>query len=226
MIIRPRLDAEPVRIAELGRRRRLRLLRQVHAQRLDQARQARGGTILSRMVDEPQGEGYSVVLDRGKMQVNLVKRWLDDAIRVETKDDARRGRWTHVAVTYDGSRVAAGVKVYLDGKLAPLSVLLDELNQSFVTKAAAADRRGGGPEPLRRRDRRAVDLLGRSVERGHLDPGDARVDRADPEHTRQAPNARPGAEDPPVLPAPERPRGDPGGRCEAARDAPRAGRVH
>ena len=36
------------------------------------------------MVDEPQGEGYSVVLDRGKIQVNLVKRWLDDAIRVET----------------------------------------------------------------------------------------------------------------------------------------------
>ncbi len=45
---------------------------------------SRGGTILSRMVDEPEGEGYSVVLDRGKVQVNLVKRWLDDAIRVET----------------------------------------------------------------------------------------------------------------------------------------------
>ena len=44
-----------------------------------------GGTIVSRMVDEPQGEGYSVVLDAGKVQVNLVKRWLDDAIRVETK---------------------------------------------------------------------------------------------------------------------------------------------
>ena len=47
---------------------------------------AQGGTILSRMVDEPQGEGYSVVLEQGKIQVNLVKRWLDDAIRVETKD--------------------------------------------------------------------------------------------------------------------------------------------
>ena len=32
------------------------------------------GTILSRMVDEPEGEGYSVVLAHGKVQVNLVKR--------------------------------------------------------------------------------------------------------------------------------------------------------
>ena len=44
------------------------------------------------MVDEPEGEGYSVVLDRGKVQVNLVKRWLDDAIRVETKDAVPAGR--------------------------------------------------------------------------------------------------------------------------------------
>ena len=95
----------------------------------------RGGTILSRMVDEPQGEGYYVVLDRGKVQVNLVKRWLDDAIRVETRDAIPAGVWTHLAVTYDGSRLARGVKVYRDGKLQPLSVQLDELNQSFFTKA-------------------------------------------------------------------------------------------
>src|SRR5262249_57749769 len=83
----------------------------------------RGGTILSRMVDQPQGEGYSVVLDRGKVQVNLVKRWLDDAIRVETGPRVPDDRWTHVAVRYDGSRVAAGVKVYLDGEPVPLTVL-------------------------------------------------------------------------------------------------------
>ena len=105
----------------------------------------KGGTIISRMVDEPQGEGYSVVLERGKVQVNLVKRWLDDAIRVETKEDLPSGVWTHIAVTYDGSRVAAGVKVYKDGKVAPLAVLLDELNQTFFTKAPLRIGAGGGP---------------------------------------------------------------------------------
>src|SRR5579883_1370839 len=106
----------------------------------------RGGTILSRMVDQPQADGYSVVLDRGKVQVNLVKRWLDDAIRVETKAAVPDGEWTHVAVTYDGSRFADGIKVYLDGKPAPLTVLLDELNQSFQTKEPLRIGAGGGPE--------------------------------------------------------------------------------
>jgi Protein of unknown function (DUF1553)/Protein of unknown function (DUF1549)/Concanavalin A-like lectin/glucanases superfamily/Planctomycete cytochrome C len=106
---------------------------------------SRGGTILSRMVDEPQGEGFRIVLEQGKLQVNLVKRWLDDAIRVETKDGLAVGAWTHVAVTYDGSRYAKGVKVYLDGKAAAMVVHLDELNQSFFTKEPLRLGSGGGP---------------------------------------------------------------------------------
>ena len=51
---------------DAGRRGRVRLLRQVHVQRLDQSRRPRGGTIVSRMVDEPQGEGYSVVWTRAR----------------------------------------------------------------------------------------------------------------------------------------------------------------
>ena len=96
------------------------------------------------MVDQPEGEGYSVVLDQGKIQVNLVKRWLDDAIRVETASVVPAEKWTHVAVTYDGSRVAAGVKVYVDGKLAPINVLLDELNQTFQSKEPLRIGAGGG----------------------------------------------------------------------------------
>ncbi len=107
---------------------------------------SRGGTILSRMVDQPQADGYSVVLDRGKIQVNLVKRWLDDAIRVETKTAVPAGAWTHVAVTYDGSRVAGGIKIYLNGQLSPITVLLDELNQSFQTKEPLRIGAGGGSE--------------------------------------------------------------------------------
>ena len=127
------------------RRRRVRLLRQVHASAPGSRPDgSRGGTIVSRMVDEPEGEGYSVVLDRGKIQVNLVKRWLDDAIRVETAAVVPAEKWTHVAVTYDGSRLAAGVKVYVDGKLAPIKVLLDELNQTFQTKEPLRIGAGGG----------------------------------------------------------------------------------
>jgi len=126
-----------------------------------------GGTILSRMLDEPEGEGYSVVLDRGKIQVNLVKRWLDDAIRVETAAVVPAEKWTHVAVTYNGSRLAAGVKVYVNGKLAPIKVLLDELNQTFQSKQPLRIGAGGGAGS---RFAGAIDEL--SIHAAALDSGD------------------------------------------------------
>jgi hypothetical protein len=104
-----------------------------------------GGVIVSRMTDAPEADGYSLHLVRDRLQVNLVKRWLDDAIRVETEQPLAPDGWHHVLMTYDGSRVAAGIKVYVDGRPAKLRVLLDDLNQSFQTKEPL--RIGGGAGP-------------------------------------------------------------------------------
>jgi hypothetical protein len=101
------------------------------------------GTILSRVTEGPDAEGYSLKLADGKLQVNLVKRWLDDALRVETVRSLATNRWQHVAVTYDGSRIAAGVQVFVDGRPLETKVLLDELNQSFATNKPLLI--GGGP---------------------------------------------------------------------------------
>ncbi len=98
----------------------------------------KGGAVLSRMKDTARATGYSVVLEAGKVQLNLAVRWLDDALRVETARSLEPERWHHLVVTYDGSRVANGVKIYVDGQLEKLHILLDELNQSFKV-----------PEPFR-----------------------------------------------------------------------------
>jgi len=90
-----------------------------------------GGTVLSRMQENGVSSGYNVHLQDGKLQVNLVERWLDDSIRVESADALPHDRWVHVLVTYDGSRLASGVKLYLDGASVPLKVVVDELNQTF-----------------------------------------------------------------------------------------------
>jgi hypothetical protein len=105
------------------------------------------GTMLSRMDEVGREDGYHVHLDHGRIQVNLVKRWLDDAIRVETERALEPGKWHHVAVTYGGSRAAAGVAVYVDGKPERLKVHLDYLNQSFVSERPF--RIGGGREPFK-----------------------------------------------------------------------------
>lgn len=104
------------------------------------------GTIVSRMTDEAQADGYSLSVADGKIQFNLVKRWLDDALRVRSKRALAPGRWYHIAAVYDGSRVAAGVKLYIDGEAAELDVLLDDLNQSFETKQPLRIGGGGGGE--------------------------------------------------------------------------------
>jgi hypothetical protein len=107
-----------------------------------------GGTILSRMTDEAEGDGYSVVLRNGTLQVLLVKRWLDDSIRVETAQAViQPDHWQHVAVTYDGTRLAKGIAVYVDGQKAPLTVQLDAINQTFATpKVPLRIGAGNGPD--------------------------------------------------------------------------------
>ena len=65
--------------------------------------------------------------------MNLIKRKLDDSIRIETKNAIPAGRH-HVAMTYDGSRMATGVRIYVDGQSQPLEIILDAINQDFATK--------------------------------------------------------------------------------------------
>lgn len=104
----------------------------------------RDGTILSKMSDTPQGDGYAVQIVEGRLQVNLVKRWLDDALRVETEEKIATSSWHHVAVAYDGSRVSRGVTVYLDGVPQRLRVNLDALNQTFANTEPLRIGGGGG----------------------------------------------------------------------------------
>ncbi|HEY2250097.1 MAG TPA: DUF1553 domain-containing protein, partial [Planctomycetaceae bacterium] len=106
----------------------------------------RGGTILSRMTDAEHADGYYVVLENGRLQVNLIKRWLDDALRVETEAALTPDTWQHVLVTYDGSRVASGVAVYVNGQPQKLRVVLDLLNQTFASKEPFRIGGGNGPD--------------------------------------------------------------------------------
>ncbi len=104
------------------------------------------GAIVTRAQDVAEGEGYGLYLKDRKVQVNLVQRWLDDALRVETERAIELDQWHHVLMTYDGSRVADGVKIYVDGVPQQLKVNLDDLNQSFDAKEPLRIGAGGGPE--------------------------------------------------------------------------------
>ncbi len=80
-------------------------------------------------------KGYGLYLKDGKIQLNLVTRWLDDATRVETAGELKPNRWYHVTATNDGSRLAEGMAIYVNGEPWKLTHVLDELNQPFGVKA-------------------------------------------------------------------------------------------
>jgi hypothetical protein len=98
---------------------------------------ARGAmALVSKMDDAAAHRGYDVLLEDGKVAVHLVHRWPGDAIKVLTKAAVPPGGWHHVAVSYDGSRKAAGVKAYIDGKPQPLAVANDALRGTILTDRA------------------------------------------------------------------------------------------
>ncbi len=91
------------------------------------------GGVVSRMSDDVYSDGWALHVENGRVQGLFVKRWLDDSLRVEAVDPLEPGVWQHVALTYDGSRSAAGVRLFVDGEERKLRVLLDALNQSFAS---------------------------------------------------------------------------------------------
>jgi hypothetical protein len=90
-----------------------------------------GMALLSKMDESAAYRGHDVVLDRGKVEVHLVHRWPVNAIKVTSKDALALNTWHHIAVSYDGSSKAAGVRVYVDGKPVALDTLNDTLTSTF-----------------------------------------------------------------------------------------------
>ena len=103
------------------------------------------GAIVTRTRDVEEDTGYGLYLKEGKLQGNLILRWLDDGARVETVQPIALNRWQHVTMTYDGSRTAEGIKIYVDGKSQELAVHLDDVNQNFQSREPLRIGGGGGP---------------------------------------------------------------------------------
>ncbi|MDQ6699087.1 MAG: DUF1549 domain-containing protein, partial [Acidobacteriota bacterium] len=103
------------------------------------------GAIISRAQDETQGQGFGLYLKDGHLQGILAMRWLDDGARVESESAIPLNRDSHVILTYDGSRMASGIRIYLNGEPLKLKVDLDVLNQSFAVKQPLRIGAGLGP---------------------------------------------------------------------------------
>ncbi|HEV8543792.1 MAG TPA: DUF1549 domain-containing protein, partial [Verrucomicrobiae bacterium] len=93
------------------------------------------GSIISRMDDEDNFRGWDIFLQDGRPAMHIIHKWTEDALKVQAKTAIEPNRWTHLLVTYDGSSKAAGVNMYVDGKLQDLERPTDKLENSIKTRA-------------------------------------------------------------------------------------------
>jgi len=90
--------------------------------------------VLSKMDEANAYRGYDLLLDGGNRPAcHLVHHWPDNGIKIVAKQPLSPQTWHHLLVAYDGSRKAAGVRLFVDGKPQPFDVASDSLKDTIST---------------------------------------------------------------------------------------------
>jgi hypothetical protein len=91
----------------------------------------RNGGLIAKMGTANGFRGFDLWLNGNKLAAHLISTFPNDTIKVTTKGLFPRKTWFHAMVTYDGSRKAKGLKIYINGKSSPLQVDNDTLKGSI-----------------------------------------------------------------------------------------------
>ncbi|HMX29722.1 MAG TPA: DUF1549 domain-containing protein, partial [Blastocatellia bacterium] len=104
-----------------------------------------GNYVFQKIADETSRRGFELIFEQthlfdiqrwaAPLTIRLTANWPDNSIQIRTKEDFFSGEAKHLAVTYDGTGKAAGLKVFLNGKPAEVEILKDALNGSIKNDA-------------------------------------------------------------------------------------------
>ncbi|MBL9142786.1 MAG: DUF1553 domain-containing protein [Verrucomicrobiaceae bacterium] len=92
------------------------------------------GCVASKQDSDANGRGFEILWYKSQPRINLAHRYGHDGIEVVAKDKFSGGQWRHLVITYDGSSRAAGLNIYVDGKLSEVDVRRDTLSGSIASK--------------------------------------------------------------------------------------------
>lgn len=85
---------------------------------------------------DPGYNGFELLLEDGRLRWMVAREWPGNCIAVRSKASVPVKEWTHVCVTYDGSSKAAGLKIHLNGILAEVEIVRDQLTRNCGSAAA------------------------------------------------------------------------------------------
>lgn len=107
------------------------------------------GAICSRMESMSAGyRGWDFWMQRRQVGMHIVSQWPGDALKVVSRAQVNGNEWTHVAVTYDGSGKASGVKIYYNGVVQRVLAEADRLSGSIKTVVPFKIGQRSSSEPL------------------------------------------------------------------------------
>ena len=86
----------------------------------------------SRAWTDAASRGYELLIEDGKLKWSLIHFWPGNAISIRAKTAVPLNEWTHVVVSSDGSSRAAGLKLLVNGELAPVDVVKDALTKDIT----------------------------------------------------------------------------------------------
>ncbi|MFO1053076.1 MAG: DUF1553 domain-containing protein [Planctomycetota bacterium] len=93
----------------------------------------------SRAWTDAGSRGYELLLEDGRPSAALIHFWPGNALRVVARRALVPGRFTHIAVSYDGSSRAEGLRIFVDGQAVEVDVVRDKLTRDIT---------GGGADAL------------------------------------------------------------------------------
>lgn len=79
--------------------------------------------------------GWELALQNGHLIGQLAHMWPENSVRIQSEATVPFHEWTHVAMTYDGSSRANGLRLYIDGRPAEAEVIRDGLTRQITYDA-------------------------------------------------------------------------------------------
>ena len=118
------------------------------------------GALIRKATADKEARGYALIADevvpfpeklkRGyHLRFRMAHQWPDNALEIQTRERLIQRDWYHVALTYDGSGKAAGVRLWIDGKPRAIEITKDALtggigNEQLLEMARSVGEPFGG----------------------------------------------------------------------------------
>ena len=98
------------------------------------ARRNSTGAVVARMDPKSKHRGWDLWIEGEKPGTHIINAFPEDALKVVGNNPLPFNQWAHVAIVYDGSSKASGVKVYVNGQVQPTTTQFDTLKNTTQTE--------------------------------------------------------------------------------------------